>query len=220
MEASPEGFRLTPDKSGRVRGELLLTNDGLRPVQVAVGVESLDASTAWLTLSKTNFTLPPGARRRIRFAGSMPPSRGEWLGRIVAKGREPQGDSWFELVLVRPIEVSVPSREKRDARLVGVSVRREGTDLAVDGSLENAGNVHLRPRLILEVEGREGTSVRPRDVLPEVVMPGQRMPFHFLFPAGGDRELRGVVSAFYPAAGGRIDVVRSTFSAGGPEGGR
>jgi hypothetical protein len=151
----PVRIEITAPPGAGYQGHITLRNDQPEPLTVEVSFHDDSTITAeWLQLKTGIITLIPHKKTIIPYTVSIPSTaKGEFRGRFAfSEAASETGASSVSLVtrIAVPIYVVVRGTEKYGATIKNIQVDST-SPLSVSVSLENHGNVHIRPegRLVI-----------------------------------------------------------------------
>jgi len=167
---------LTPGK--RKGGTFTVTNDGDKTISVKVEVEdwqkrgAVVGDTSWLEVKPLEFELDPGEVREVKYKIEVPEeAKGELVAMVFFGSIAPAGGGvGIQTRFGVSIYVVIKGTEVVDAdieRLDVVKYGDEGSDnygINFGVTVENRGNVHIRPKGKVTVEDKEGNRIKELDV--------------------------------------------------------
>lgn len=165
---------------GKIRtGAFTVLNDGDKATEVKVELEDWGRKeggvevTSWLRIKPLKFELGPGETRKVKYKIEVPKgAKGELMAMVFFGSIVPQGggvgiQTRFGVsiyVTIKGTEVVEASIEKLNASRYG-SESSENSGINFGVTVENRGNVHVRPRGKVTVEDRDGNTVMEVDIL-------------------------------------------------------
>lgn len=164
-------------------GDWRTTPDGMEyfaPGEFARG------AAAWMQLSPTQLAIPPGGSERIYYEIAVPEDTalaGSYWAMIfvedaIAPPVPPDGSEQPQMAirtLLRygvQVYVTIPGTEIRDAVFTGTGLVQVEGGFDLSATIENRGNIHLRPTTWLELRNTEGETVYSAEHMRLTVLPG------------------------------------------------
>lgn len=167
---------LSPGK--RKAGTFTVVNDGDKATKVKVELEAWGRKeggvevTSWLRIKPLKFELGSGETRKVKYKIEVPKgAKGELMAMVFFGSIAPQGggvgiQTRFGVsiyVAIKGTEVVEANIEKLNAARYG-SESSENSGINFGVTVENRGNVHLRPKGKVTVEDKDGNSVKEVDI--------------------------------------------------------
>jgi len=159
-------------------GTFTVTNDGDNTISVKVEVEdwvkrgSGVGDTSWLEVKPLEFELNPGESRNVRYKVGVPEeARGELMAMVFFGSIAPAGggigiETRFGVsvyVTIKGTEIVEAGIEKLDMVKYGKE-NSESYGINFGVTVENKGNVHIRPKGKVILEDKEGTIIKEVDL--------------------------------------------------------
>ncbi len=188
------------EADSHLSGSWSLHNSGGAATEVAIAAVAYEDYSrgrrfapppAWLSLGADTLILAPGEETSVAFTIRLPAAAvGESLALVFFAERARGAGATMQGRLGTALYALAAGTARPDLRLASTHASQDAAGTILGVSVANAGNVHLRPKGILEVLGRTGR-VRARCVLRTgaPVLPGQverffAAPIHPPLPPG------------------------------------
>ena len=213
LQVSPQFFSFHGVPGSKIKSELILTNDGGDAANIRLEFTPVTVKPkGWFKLSETEVSLKPGESRKIEVTCRVPRKKGELAGNLLIIC---SGDSaWFEIRFNNSVYLRIQGTEVFRARFSDISAKREGDSLLIEATLQNTGNVRIKPKLTAELDlGQIENPGQIFDAALEDLMPGNSANFSTRMPFGRDRQAArtGIISAFFYNAEGKVEKISQDF---------
>lgn len=148
----------------------------------------------WMQVSPSRLTVPPGGSEKVYYEITMPEDpnlAGSYWGMVFVEGlpRQSQehteateGSTFAVKYIIRyaaNIYVTVPGTEIRQAAFTGAKVLPVKGGFDMTATLENKGNIYLKPRVWLELRDQTGITVYSEDHMLVTVLPESKRDYMF-----------------------------------------
>jgi len=166
---------LSPGK--KKAGKFTVINDGSEAIQVKVEGEEWGRKigvpvTSWLDVKPLEFELGPGETRRVKYRIEIPEeAKGELMAMVFFGSIAPAGGGvGIQTRFGVSIYVTIEGTEVVEADIEKIDVARYGNETSDNYGInfgitvENKGNVHIRPKGKISVEDWEGNMVKEVDI--------------------------------------------------------
>ena len=166
LEVTPTYQIFTLKPGEKAKSELTLTSNEPTDLNVVPGAkdwkgntENKEIKTAdWLKVDEKPFILKSGANRVIKFTVTAPPkAKGEVMG-MLSFATKSTDVTMLSFRLSVAMYVVIEGTEKKEGEVAAISVV-PSSNTAVSFLFNNKGNVHLRPKGLIEIYDNKDTLV-------------------------------------------------------------
>lgn len=197
-----------------------IANNEAEPMRVGLTVQqltqSLDGAMGYgdpapLTVTPGDVLLPPGRSATVRVTGSIPAGAPALYAGLLAepRGRAPSGNVEIRTRVAALMLLTTPGAHRRGVEVTDVALAptAEERTYRVSAVLRNTGEVHVRPRGVVQISQPGGPTLGTATLTGMVLLPGaaRRLDGGLWTapPPPLDRVRMDVIVSDPPATGGR-----------------
>jgi len=173
----PPVTEINLDPGKKKAGNFTVLNDGNEAIQVKVDLEEWgtkreEVVTSWLEVKPLEFEVAPGTAKKVKYKIDVPEeAKGELAAMVFFGSLTPAGGgvgirTRFGVsiyVAIKGTEIVEANIEKLDVvKYGGENSDNYGINFGV--TVENVGNVHIRPKGKVAIEDKEGSRIKDVDI--------------------------------------------------------